>query len=339
MLQLENHTPFAPALAVFPNRHGVDSLYIVVKATFDVLGALRLAENQVPPVLTDEYYADPGTSSLRYASELHIGKAGTDVILMGHAYAPGRPVPESAVRVSVAERKKVVRVLGDRVWLPGGHSSPEPFESIPLTFERAFGGQHEWSPDEPALAEERNPVGVGFRGRRSSDEMAGQPLPNLEDPRHAWSAVGDRAPPACFAFTAPGWMPRRAFAGTYDDAWQTKRAPYLPHDFDHRFFNGAAAELTFERFIEGGEPVEVLGASRQGPLRFAVPRLELAVTVSVAGRREQPPLRLDTLLIEPDQHRVCASYRAELSCDRQVLKVEKVVLDGTGWDMTTAGCP
>lgn len=330
MLQLDNQTPFLTAMAVFPNRHAIDTLYVVVKATFWLHPRLALADLPAAPVLTDEYHGEPATSSLRYASELHIGKVGTDVILVGHAYAPGGAVSESAVLVRAAERKKVVRVLGDRHWRLGGFSSPRPFEAMPLVFERAFGGQHQASPGEPPLAEERNPVGVGFRGRRSAAEMDGQPLPNLEDPAHSIDALGDRVPPACFGFVAPGWLPRRAFAGTYDPPWLKKRAPYLPADFDPRFFNAAAPELTFQRFFTGGEPIEVLGASRDGPIRFEIPRCRPRVTVQVSGRADRPEAHLETVLIEPDLNRVSLSFRAACTCDKGALKVEqaRIELDG-----------
>jgi hypothetical protein len=337
MLQLENNTPFAPAMAVFPNRDAIDTLYVVVKGTFTLRPRLALAEAAAPAVLSDEYYGEPGFSSIKYASELHIGKAGTDVILMGHAYAVGHDISESAVLVRAAERKKLVRVFGDRFWRLGGFTRPEPFDCMPLIFERAYGGQQQVSPDEVMLAEEHNPVGVGFRGRRSASEMDGQPLPNLEDPRHSIEALGARVPPACFGFVAPSWLPRRAFAGTYDKAWQTKRAPYLPRDFDQRFFNAAAPELTFQRFLMGGEPVEVLGASREGPIRFEVPRCQPRVTIRVMGRREAPPLRLETLLIEPDLNRVSVSWRAELACDKQVLKVEAAIIEVDGLDAIQKG--
>ena len=337
MLQLRNNTPFAPAMAVFPNRDGIDTLYVIVKGTFTLRPPLRLAEAPAPPVLTDEYYGEPVASSIKYASELHIGKAGTDVILVGHAYTLGHDISESAVLVRAAERKKVVRVFGDRFWRLGGSTRPEPFEQMPLTFERAYGGQHQVSPDEPMLAEEYNPVGVGFRGRRSASDMDGQPLPNLEDPRHSSEVLGSRPVPACFGFVAPSWLPRRAFAGTYDKTWQKKRAPYLPLDFDQRFFNMAAPELTFQRFLMGGEPVEVLGASREGPIRFEVPRCQPRVTIKVMGRNETPPPRLETVLIEPDLNRVSVSWRSELPCDKHVLKVDEASIDVDGLDAVLKG--
>jgi hypothetical protein len=326
MLQLKNLSPFAPALAVFPNQDAVDTVHVVVRATFALGARLALVDKPVPPSLADEYWGDPATSSLRYASELHVGKPATDVVLNGQAWAAGgRAVPEALALVSVAGRRKVIRVHGDRTWQRGGgFSRPEPFVSMPLVFERAFGGQHQVSEAGPVLAEERNPVGVGFLGKRSPGEMVGQKLPNLEDVDAGLKKLGDRPPPACFGFVAPSWLPRRAHAGTYDEAWMKGRAPFLPRDFDARFFSSAAPELTFDRFLAGGEPVELVGVSEDGPLRFELPRCRPRVEIKVAGATERPPVSLETVLIEPDERRVGITFRAQLPCDKKVLKVQEV---------------
>jgi hypothetical protein len=233
------------------------------------------------------------------------------------------------VALSVAGRRKVVRVFGDRTWrsLTGGISRPAPFTSMPLTYERAFGGNQELA-GQPTLAEERNPVGVGFRGRRSTTDVAGQKLPNLEDPLSPLRAFGDGAAPAGFGFIAPSWLPRRTHAGTYDQAWKENRAPYLPRDFDRRFSNAASAGLAFDRFLTGGEPLEVNGASRQGLLRLTIPGVRPRLCVAIAGKRHTPAVELETVLIEPDDDRLCLSWRARIPCDKKALKIETITIDG-----------
>jgi hypothetical protein len=144
------------------------------------------------------------------------------------------------------------------------------------------------------------------------------------------------SPPAGFGAVSPGWLPRRQFAGTYDEAWKRRRAPYLPADFNPRFFNVATPELTFDRFLTGGEPVELLGVSRDGPINFELPRCRPRADVQVAGNHERPVFNLETILIEPDENRVCLSWRAQLPCDRRVLKVETVSIDVEGLDLPTA---
>ncbi|MGH8261758.1 MAG: DUF2169 family type VI secretion system accessory protein [Steroidobacteraceae bacterium] len=326
MLQIDNQTPFRAMLSVLPNLDAIDTLYVIVKATLVLRPKLSLAPEQLPVTLADEYHADPTDSSLKAVSEIHIGKPGTDVLLVGRAWGPpGQAVSEIFVRVRVAERQKTVRVIGDRVWQSDGMPSvPAPFEAMPLVWERAFGGTHPLG--DRTLAEERNPIGVGFAGRRSATELTDQPVPNLEDAAAPRARLGQSAVPACFAPVAPHWLPRRGFAGTYDDSWQRSRAPYLPVDFDPRFLQCAAAELSFDRYLQDGEPLEIHGAAPDGPIAFVLPPAHLRVEVSVAGSVEHPPAHLETILIEPDENRLSLTWRAALPCDRRVLKIERITV-------------
>jgi hypothetical protein len=326
MLQLENESPFACEIAVLPNRDGIDTLYVIVKATVNLRPKLALAPKQIPPNMIDEYYEEPENSSLKLASDMHIGKPGTDVLLVGCARTPqGRPEEGVMVSMSVAERSKQVLVMGDRTWQSDGTpSAPEPFSGIPLVWERAFGGMH--TDDESVYAEERNPIGVGFRGKQATDIMIGRPVPNLEDPASLIGSWNDVPPPACFAPIAPSWLPRRAFVGTYDENWQKKRAPYLPADFDPRFFQIASAEMCFDRYLQGTEQVQIHGVSEDGPIEFTVPTVRPAIDVTLAGQIKEPVANLETLLFEPDQNRVSMTWRAAQPCDRQILKVEEIVV-------------
>jgi hypothetical protein len=326
MLQIDNQTPFYAVLSVLPNRDAIDTLYVILKATLNLRPKLALAPAQLPVTLADEYYGDPTDSSLRASAEIHVGKPGTDVLLIGRAWGPqGQPVPETFVRIQAAERQKAIRVVGDRVWSSDGTpSAPEPFEAMPLVWERAFGGVHPL--EDRTLAEERNPIGMGFAGKRSAEELTGLPVPNLETPDEPLERRGQLVTPACFAPSAPHWLPRRAFAGTYDEVWQRKRAPYLPADFDPRFLQCAAPELAFDRYLTGGEPIEVHGASPEGPIAFPIPAANLHVEVKVAGNVESPAANLETVLLEPDENRVSLTWRAALPCDRRVLKVENVTV-------------
>jgi hypothetical protein len=329
MLQLKNETPFKTAIAVFPDRAGVDTVYVMIKGTCTLRPGIALAEEQVPVIIADEYLGEPALSSLKIASDYHIGKPGTDVLLVGHAWAPGgQAVTESTVTVTVAERSKTIRVIGDRVWRNGRPTDPLPFESMPLVWERAYGG-FDNSTDQ-VLAEERNPVGVGFKGAREADEFDDQPVPNLEDPRKPLQKLGQIVDPVCFAPIAPSWLPRRSFAGTYDAKWQRKRAPYLPEDFDARFLQCATPELAFDRYLQGGEQVNVDGATPDAPISFTIPAVRLSVEATVAGASQTPTVNLETLLIEPDLNRASFTWRAAIPADRKVLKVETVVVSLNG---------
>jgi hypothetical protein len=324
VLQLNNQSRFAPLIHVLPDRDAVDTLYVVVRGTFTLASVPELCAEQPPPHAADVYWAQPGGSSLKYAADIHVGKRGTDVALVGSAHAPrGRAVTEMLAAVSVAGRRKVVRVVGDRTWrgVVGGATPPAPFVSMPLVYERAFGGRDQ---DSVAAAEERNPVGVGFCAVRRLRWGAGVRLPNIEDPHRPWRTLGDRPPPAGVGFVAPSWQPRRAWAGTYDEAWAKSRAPFLPQDFDPRFGNAASAGLAFEDGVHGGEPIALDGVSRAGALRSAVPKIRPRLEVTVAGSRETPPMRLETILFEPDDDRMSLTWRAALRCDKRALRIERI---------------
>lgn len=325
MLQLENDTPFIATLTILPDPRGIETLYVLVKATVTLHPRLSLADVQLPLSLGDEYHGDPSDSSLRAASDVHLGKPGTDVLLVGSARpAHGRPAARVQVSMTVADRRKDLLVTGDRVWRDGRPSSPPPFEAMPLVWERAFGGQHRQGAQ--TLAEERNPVGCGFAGSRSAGDMEGLPVPNVEDLESPLERVGQQVTPACLAPIAPAWLPRRRFAGTYDGAWQRGRAPYLPADFDRRFFQCAIPEFAFDRYLEPGERVQVSGVHGDGPVDFAIPDGRLEITAHVGGVPQRMPASLETVLVEPDDNRASFTWRASLPCDRQALKIQRVVI-------------
>jgi len=333
MLQLDNTSPFEVEMLGFPDVEGVDTLLVAIKATFG-LGprGVELAEEQQPVTLADEYWGEPGASSLRWASEAHLPKPGTDVLVMGDACAPGgRPCAFVDVSVAVAGRTKSARVHGDRHWTEGlgglRPSRARPFVQIPVVYERAFGGRHAPDPaSDEALAEPRNPVGCGFAGKRSVRELLGQPVPNVEDLRAPVTAPGSRGTPVGFGPIAPSWSPRAGWAGTYDEAWERSRAPYLPRDFDPRFFHVASAGLVFDRPLRGGEGVAMLGFHPGGVLRFGLPCCELGVVVTVAGEAKPLGVTLETVALEPTAERFTMTWRGALPVDKRMLAVERVAV-------------
>lgn len=337
MLQLDNQTPFAAQIALFPDEHGVDTIYLAVRATFDIAPALRVAEQQHPLRPADAYHGEPGRSSLAYAGELHLAKPSTDVVLKGEAWPPRR-APEVDVSLSVGPARKVVRVFGDREWsgaIDARITAPVPFERMPLVYERAFGGPLavDRETGEPVL-DPRNPVGVGVARQRARGEESVCRLPNLEDPEHLIARPEDRPPPAGFGFIAPSWEPRRSRAGTYDQAWRKRRAPYLPEDFQPSFFNTAHPDLVCKGYLQGGEPVEVIHASPVERIRFRLPVCRFGAAVRIDGEVEWPPMNLETVLIEPGEKRLAMVWRGAVACDKRALRVDavRVVLDALELD-------
>jgi hypothetical protein len=330
MLQLNNPTHLKCSLGIFPNPEGIECIYAVAKATFAVVhGRVVPAEEQVQITIVDESWGDPLNSSLKSASEMTLVKPSTDIILIGHAYAPKGRARETAVRLRVGELDKTIWVFGDRVWLPGvlGHtvSDPRPFDRIPLRYEFAFGGTDPdpYDTEQPDY-EPRNPIGRGLVPRRSRLPTDGIPLPNLEDPDHLIQTPGDRPVPACFAPVCAHWEPRRSFAGTYDDTWQKKRAPYLSADFDPRFFQSAHPDLITREYLKGGEQVEIVGASPIGTLKFLLPTCRPRMIFHWDGREIEQGPNLDTVIFEPDDARFSIVWRACLVTDKKTLRLSEL---------------
>lgn len=337
MLELSNRTPFRAAIVPTLDKNARDHAIVIIKGSFDLLpsrSALPLAEQQVPITLAGDYWGEPGSSSLRYASDTCLAKPGTDVILNGHACAPGKNASVIDTQVQIGSLSKTVRVFGDRTWyrdLSGWRpGAPKPFRRMPLVYERAFGGggassqnpeQHEFDP--------RNPVGTGYSLADRVETFETTPLPNLEDPARPIQGLKDRPDPAGFGFIAPNWEPRRSLAGTYDDAWRTGRAPLLPDDFDPRFYNAASAGMVATPHLSGGERGCLINVSEHGELVFVLPRYQFTVTVTIAGERLDHAATLDTVVIEPDESRMMLTWRVTVPCPRRFLHIETVTIDGS----------
>jgi hypothetical protein len=324
MLQLENSTPFAANMALFPNEAAIDTLYILVRATFNIGKQWTLADEQLPPVEADEYWTEPAKSSIKYPSDYHVGKPSSDIIMLGHACAPNnQEVAQLDVSLTVGQVHKTIRVFGDRKWQDGRMTAPQPFKTMAMVYEKAYGGVHIVDGQVVAV-EARNPVGRGFAGQRKAEEMNGVPLPNLEDPNNLITDPMQQPEPACFGVVAPHWMPRSQYAGTYDEAWQTQRAPYLPKDFDKKFFSMAHPELVYPTYLQGGEPIEITNMHPRGTISFNLPKVKLKTDVTIVGSSVQPNFNLETLVIEPNQLKLGMLWRAAVQCDKKALKISDV---------------
>ena len=324
MLQLNNNTPFAASLALFPNESAVDTLYIIVKASFNIGPKWTLTEEQSPPEQADIYWTEPGKSSVKYASDFHTGKPSTDIVMLGHAYSPNaKEVQQMDVQLSVGAVDKTIRIFGDREWKDGQITSPTPFKSMAMVYEKAYGGVF-IEDGQIKSAETRNLVGRGFSGQREAREMNGVKLPNLEDPNCLISSTDDQPTPACYGFSAPNWQPRVSYAGTYDENWQKSRAPYLPADFDKRFFCMAHPDMVYPGYLKGGETVTIIGMNQNGPMQFKLPEVNLAASINVSGKTERPEFRNETLILEPNQSVLSMVWKADMPCDKKALKISEV---------------
>lgn len=325
MTRLINNTPFATRHVLLPNEKGIDTLYVLVKASFNIGTAWTLCDEQHEPLSEDVYWGKPGQSSLKYPMDVHLGKPGTDIGILGNGYAPGNtPVHTLEVNATIGQYKKILRIFGDRYWQQGRISMPEQFTSMPIRYENAFGGQHRVHNELKSL-EPGNPVGKGYRGKRTPAEMEGQPLPNIEDPWHLVRHMGDTPTPAGFGFIAPNWHPRATCAGTYDDQWLRNRAPYLPLDYQPRSQNSAQNDLICHEYLNGGEAVTLTGMHPDGPISFVLPQVNLNGSIQFNKLpRQTLQFTMETLIIDADAMQLNMVWKAACCCNNAFPRIRTI---------------
>jgi hypothetical protein len=329
MWRLDNRTPFAAERTWVRDRDGAEIWVVALKCTFDIFadGTTAISAVQPPVLRVAEYHGEPGKSSIKLESDLIPTKTTTDIVLIGHAYAPhATPVTRMDVGLRVGPVQKVLRVHGDRTWTTLGPSSPHPFVKMPLVYERAYGGVDQYSGHPERDWDWRNPVGVAFAVSRG--HLKGRPLPNIEYPDDPFISWSDRPRPAGFGPIASHWQPRASFAGTYDDRWMQERQPLLPDDFDDRYFQIAPPDQQAPEFLRGGEPVILRGLTPTGDVRFQLPRVFPGFeTHFLDGSREiHQHRKLHSIILEPDYPRVSVVWHTTLPCHFRVQKLDRTIL-------------
>jgi hypothetical protein len=279
---------------------------VIVKATFILApdGPMLLVDPD-PIVRADQLRDKSPTSSLVAAGDLVPYRPHADVLLQGHARAPGgKPTPAMAVRLMVARGAEVV--LDKRLAVrgtpdpTGATREPSPFTAMLLAWELSAG-----TPE--------NPVGI---------RETAHAWPHIVDPRH-------RDRPAGFGPLSPRWPSRRRLLKVPESAFEAA-IPALPRDFAWSYFNAAPEDQRVE-FFRGDEWVGFEGMSSQ------LPRVQSCLP-GVVGRARvygpqgpsltgQPvPLEADTVIIDTDRLRCSVVWRGSFPiAHEKYLRVLEVV--------------
>ena len=319
---------------------GRELLVVVVKGTFDLPRSasetLRLAEEQLPLVMADTFTGEPGFSAPVYEADFAPRKPHAEVLLLGSAYAPdGRPATRVQVALKVNGQTKTFAVVGDRVWQAASTgfsaSAPRPFTVMPIGYDGAFGGvdnRHEDSAKHAAFM--RNPAGRGFHKHLKNEWVDGAPLPNTEElNRPVTQPDGDFAPMA-FGPIGRGWEPRSRHAGTYDDKWLEEHFPFLPPDFDERYYQAAPLDQQVSGRL-GGQEVALLNLTPDGRRSFILPDFDPPVHVfPKKGEREDYKATVDTIVLEPDQERLTMTWRIARPLKKNMFEIAQVLVGEKG---------
>jgi hypothetical protein len=179
-----------------------------------------------------------------------------------------------------------------------------------------------------------NPSGCGwFPGSIDSALILGKPMPNTEEPgKPIDSPTGDFRPMALGPI-GRSWPQRARFAGTYDDAWLADSFPFLPANFDNRYFQAAPADQQTD-YLRGGEDVLLLNLTSQERAGFRIPEMAVPVTFFLKrGGHETVSALIDTLLIDTDARQVQLTWRISRPLRRNLFEITQVLIGSmsAGW--------
>lgn len=245
-------------------------------------------------------------------------RAGTDVIILGDAIAPGGAT-HATVRVRLDPYDLELDVIGDRVWIRRAlalvASAPAPFERMPVTWGRAYGGAAT-GPYGP-LPFAANPEGRGYY--LSAKEAEGRPLPNVEDPHRRVQVWTDQPDPVGFGPYPSSWYLRLRSAVAVDEALASARLrPTLG------LFDRAHPRLSGRRVC--GEVLVIEGMSHDGRLVLDLPRCPAVVDIQIGARGGTREFSLDEVVVDLRRSLVDLTWRKGFTYvfqpyDRRVAKI------------------
>jgi hypothetical protein len=333
-MQLLNATNMQAGYTMGMQPDGRELMVVAVKGTFLIPRAGKMAElapEQEKLVEADTFTGEPGFSAPVYETDYAPHKPRCDVLLNGSAYAPnGYPTERVRVGLRVGSVTKVFDVVGNRAWreLAATVSStrPEPFKVMPISYDNAFGGVDNLHPD-PARHRTYLPnhAGKGFYHNVDSYIYVGKPLPNTEESNDPVTKPNGKYRPMAFGPVGRAWDPRPKFAGTYDQYWLDNVFPFLPADFDDRYYQAAPVDQQID-YLRGGEQVTLYNLTPLGRLDFRLPTVSVPITFYLKNGEEVEQLAIsDTLIIEPDLGRFMIVCRAARPLKRNMFEVTQIV--------------
>lgn len=331
-MDLINHSPVVADVRVAtlegtPHRYGL----LTAKATFVVANDGSLALDTQAPVPLFEV-DEPTDLGLLPCDAVPRQDRVFEVILLARAHGGGQA--QMLVDMAVGDIRRGLLVSGDRWWLSAGsnarHSEPRPFETLPLTWERAFGGSAECWIDANSVIDLEHPMNKYGRGfdptqlavdvGKAFQSPAGFPqlakdwhrlLPNVEHPQLRVQRWDDAPRPYCWA-TLPtdiGAHMQRA----HDQMQQTGQ-PLSQQDMLRMAYHRAHPD-----WIIPIPPIDsvviVRGVTASARWGFRLPRLRVLADYELGERTGTRELEPQMLVLLPEQSRAYIVYRHFFTID------------------------
>ncbi|PUB17266.1 DUF2169 family type VI secretion system accessory protein [Yoonia sediminilitoris] len=327
-MQVFNQTRFVHQHTTGMDIKGHEYLSLVVRGTFDFPDDSRSvpqpSAEQLPLVMADEATGEPGFSATMWETDFAFRKPHTEVIAQGAAYAPGgKPAERVRVGIKVDDWVKQFDVVGYREWRNAGPAilatRPVPFTKQTFSYDTAFGGPDRLDPDEPKpYVYMPNPVGRGFATVRNQDRINGLALPNTEEVGAEIRSPYDDYKPMALGPVARGHPDRLPFGGTYDDNWVDNIFPFLPPDFDERYYQSAPQDQWIKP-LRSGAQVIIVGMTPAGREVFGLPDVDLPITI-FRGRDKclQQVAKADTLIFDTEARTLSLVWRVDVRIKKHI---------------------
>lgn len=310
---------------------GSRAVILTAKATFRIEdnGQVRLEREAPLPLLNED---QPTELGLQPRDNLPRLDPAFEVMLLGMAYAPGgRATTEMRVALSVGDVRHEIDVIGERIWQGEGDSASvsaaQAFETMPLTWERAFGGSQQVLIDREAVLDVSFPMnsdGKGFdhisQARELGDAFqcpegypqfdATRPLPNLEMPGLRVTSWADAPLPVC-------WAPVPQSSGLIFERF-TRSCEKRGEDhillgapeMHHRAHPDWVIDTP-----DAGAVIRLEGACSQGVLEFRLPELRVVADFKDGERVRALELFPRSLVLLPEERQFYLTFRSVAKFD------------------------
>lgn len=308
-MKLRSHIEFPAFLFRQYNPLGEMNVAVTVSALFDIADGRNLSPSadQREIQKSDEYTGPekPTRHLLRQADFLPY-KIGTDVTAIAQAWSPsGEPEISWLAGIRVAAQDKLLRVHGPRAWYYDDKdgwrlTQTEAAISAPLDYYHAYGGKIPVNDEKTEEVHLYNPLGPGIVDGETADKSLQYKAPQIEDQNAPIENIVDEYTPQGFAPIHPAWRFRQQYVGTYDKDWLATQHPFLPPDFDYRFYNCAHPDLIFEPFLQGAEIIQLANLHpHHKQMHFALPDKYWGTVASYKnGTTVRSPMALDGVHFE-----------------------------------------
>ncbi|EGO6624945.1 DUF2169 domain-containing protein [Escherichia coli] len=335
------------------DKNGKDYLVVVIKATYQIPVNNRRPRPLLPPqplVESDIYVGEPGFSAVLYEADYVRYKEKCDVLFNATTYfvSEGNNY-QTESRAIVGQVDKCLKVFGTRYWQKKTSdlsiSDTEFIQSVSLHYGNAFGGEYVWKDvqgNEHREIFSSNIVGIGYGNHRDETVFINSRLPLVELPQDSVTRPESHPEPGAFSARPRNHPLRLQYAGTYDERWRAEVSPFLPEDFDERYFQSAPPDQQ-TAYPQGGEKVMLINMHKErSVIEFQLPHINQMpvriLTMDYEAHELMPVV--DTLYFEPDEERFSVVWRTSIPLKRRIQEIHTVAIGPVGktwWQQRAAG--